>query len=594
MRRIPAVIMSAILVTACLLLIGMQAGSPLLYSPRSDAGGADHTNPAALDRVTRDRAAQVLPLVSDLLDSPGSLVLNIKGRDFEYAARDLQEYRQLSRNLDSLVINLDMTEGELNEFRRANQQNLAILTELFNGTGRWDELQTLEIRYRDSGDSQMLTSIIYEGESLRRRIQDLYRDYLEQDRIMIETGEKFDLDTTAYTRSITDFREIVSQIDQEQDARMVTSLPSATPGERQYTLTIGIKDARVSYMDSVVIDGLLWVHEKAKREEVDLFIDSARVGTIPTNPDGSFSYSRLIEHDRGGTHTVFAVYSGYVFSEIRTFFVETQETMLDLETPVLERGRVAFQGHLLAGPTPVADAPIEILAGGKRAGTTTTGKDGGFYTLVKLSPGNHNVKAFFPGDTFPLAPAESMTFEVLVPETPHAIEGEDSLLFTPLHAVVLAVSLCVSCLVAFFYLRRKRPAFPPPVPVFHLPGEGVDGSQRGTEVPNTADEGTVAVSPALVSARESGEAHPNRELSSLFTALRKSVSRHLAFMYPLSLTPRELCLMCQKLPFREEVCRFTRGYEQARYSGVAVSEDEQDAIVHSATTAIKGLEGINY
>jgi hypothetical protein len=583
---------SAILVLACLVLIGMQAWSPLLYSPRSDARAEDHTNPAALDRVTGDRAAQVLPLVSDLLNSPGSLVLNIKGRDFEYAARDLQEYREISRNLDSLIINLEMTESELDEFRRANQQNLQILTELFNGTERWEELQTLEIRYRDTGDSQMLTSITYEGEALRRRIQDLYRDYLDQDQVMLETADKFALDTKDYRQSVTDFREIVQQVDQNQEERMDALQVPAPPGERPYKLTLLIENGRVSYRENVAMQGLLWVHEKGRADEVDLFIDSHKVGTIVTGPDGSFRYDHLVERDRAGTHTVFAVYSGSVFSEIRTFLVETESTSLDLEFPSLQGGHALFTGLLRAGTTPVQNAHIEILAEGKRAATTFTGTDGHFSVELKLSPGTHRAKALFSGETYPLAPSESVTYEISIPDPSLQLQSETGLLANPLHAGILAVSVCASCLIAFFYLRRRRPGYIPPAPVFHLPGGGAEeGAGEKEEGGSAADLVPSLGDLPIPDSGEAGDADTRGELYPLFSTLRMAVSRHLAFFHPLSLTPRELCTMCRGLPIRSAVCRFTEGYEKARYAGGAVSEGDRELMVQSYSSAIENLEG---
>ncbi|HOT03359.1 MAG TPA: hypothetical protein PK069_04195 [Methanolinea sp.] len=594
MRRIPALLASGILILACLLLIGLQAGSPLLYSPLSDPGGGDHANPAAFERVRGDRAAQLLPLISDLLDSPGSLVLNIRSGDFEYAARDLQEYRQVSRNLDSLVINLDMTEGEITEFRKANQQNLAILTELFNGTGRWNELQTLEIRYRDSGDSQMLTTITYEGEALRRRIQDLYRDYLEQDQVMRGTGEKFGLDTTGYAQSVVDFREIVSRIDRDQHEKMTTLQTTVTPGTRPYRLTLGIERQRVSYLDTVNLEGLLWEHRKDHPDEVDLFIDSRKVASIPTKPDGSFSYSHLVEHDRAGTHTVFAAYSGSVFSEIRTFFVETSGTSLELNPPSLHDRRVGFEGVLLAGSTPVRFAPIEILAEGKRAGMAHTGEDGTFSADVKLSPGNHKVNAFFSADTFPLIFSESATFEIFVPEPSPGIAGEDGLLANPLYAAILAASLCASGVGAFLYLRRQRPEIPLPSPVFHLPGENAAKDSDDEDLRLSDDGGPVAGVVPSAGETYAGDTELVGDLSCLFSALRLAVGRRLTLLYPLSLTPRELCAMCRELPIRAAVCRFAKSYERAQYSGVSVPDNERDMIAGAARSAMEGLGGIDH
>jgi len=208
MRRKAVLAAGVALGILCLVLIGMQAGSPLLYSPESDAYARDHVNPLALQTVTGDRSSRVAPLIADIINTPGSLVFNIKLKDFASASQDLQEYRNSLKNLDTLVINLDMTESELAEFKRAGQENSRILAELLNGTERWDELQTLEVRFQESGDTEMMTSITYEGETLKRKMQDLYRDYLEQDDVILSTGERLAIDTAGYDRSTVDFREI--------------------------------------------------------------------------------------------------------------------------------------------------------------------------------------------------------------------------------------------------------------------------------------------------------------------------------------------------------------------------------------------------
>jgi len=296
MRRLPALLASSALIITCLVLIAMQSGSPLLYSPRSDAFADDHVNTAALPRVTGDRSAQVLPLIEDLLNSPGSLVLTIKANDYEGVARELEEYRQVSRNLDRLVINLDMTESELAEFRKANQENLHILTELSNGTHRWEELKTLEIRYRESGDSQMLTSITYEGESLQRKIEDLYRDYLDQEDVMIRTGEKFNADTSTYLQSERDFREVVSQVETGQEERVSAAGNGTATGGMESRLTIDIIDREVSYSEFVQVQGEIFTSHEIRPEEVDLFIDSQKAGSMHMGNNLTLSFKHVVEH----------------------------------------------------------------------------------------------------------------------------------------------------------------------------------------------------------------------------------------------------------------------------------------------------------
>jgi len=306
MRRKAVLAAGVALGILCLVLAGMQAGSPLLYSPASDARARDHVNPFALRTAAQDKSSRIVPLVADIIQTPGSLVLNIKLKDFASASQDLQEYRNSLKNLDTLVINLDMTESELAEFKRAGQENYRILAELLNGTERWDELQTLEVRFQESGDTGMMTSIKYEGETLKRKMQDLYREYLEQDDVILSTGEKFEIDTAGYEGSTVDFREIVNGISREQEKKNVE-----IAGPDILTISLVVSPGRVSYGDTVRMEGRLEDAAGGSPGEVVLFVDSAKKVTLSPGPDGYFSYGHLVERDRAGTHTVFAVCDGH-------------------------------------------------------------------------------------------------------------------------------------------------------------------------------------------------------------------------------------------------------------------------------------------
>lgn len=593
MRRLPALLASSALIIICLLLIAMQSGSPLLYSPRSDAFADDHVNTAALPRVTGDRSAQVLPLIEDLLNSPGSLVLTIKANDYEGVARELEEYRQVSRNLDRLVINLDMTESELAEFRKANQENLHILTELSNGTQRWEELKTLEIRYSESGDSQMLTSITYEGESLQRKIEDLYREYLDQEDVMIRTGEKFNADTSAYLQSEHDFREIVSQVETGQEERVSAAGNGTATGGMESRLTIDIIDREVSYSEFVQVQGEILTSPEIRPEEVDLFIDSQKAGSMHTGNNGTLSFEHVVEHERAGTHTVFAVYSGSLFSDIRTFLVKTDPTMLVMEPPSPERGKVVMKGTLRTDKTPVKNAPVVILSDGKIVSTVSTSQEGSFRVAVKIPPGDHTVKALFEADSYPLYPSESEEFKISIPE-PTTAAGEDlGILANPVHIGILAASICASCIGAFFYLRHRRPGSIPPAPVFHLPEIRPSDEEISEENPPS---GAPIEEPDRISsdAIGPGRIEPGRDLTRLFSTLRLAASRKLAFLHPGSLTPRELCAKCCDLAIGNAICRFTRGYEQAVYGGRGVTEENREMLLDSYNAAMENLEGVDH
>jgi hypothetical protein len=568
----------------CLAIAGMHAFSPLLYSPASDSRAPDHVNPLALKPVTSGRSARIIPLVADVINTPGSLVLNIKSRDFASASRDLQEYRDSLRNLDTLVIQLDLEEGEFAEFSRAGRQNAQILAELLNGTERWDDLQALEVRFRESGDTTMETSIRYEGETLRRKLQDLYRDYLEQDNVILSTGEKFELDTSGHRAGITGFREIVSSITAGEDEKAPIVAGPADPA-----VLFSITPDRASFGDTVRMEGRIKAAGGNTTGDIAIFIDSEKNVVLWTGPDGSFSHSYSIGRIRAGTHTAFAVWKGTLFSSIESFSVEAVPSSLQLLPPRVTGNRVLFQGTLSAGLRPVAGATIEIRADGKRVATAQTKDDGSFSTEARLEPGTHGVRAEFQGEGFPLLRSESETHEVIVPVPPPPGISREGFSIDPLSLVVVIGFLCLSGGAALYYLRRRKPVILPPRTPAPVPGI----TDAGTPVPGGEQ---VSPPPALEEIQPghglSLQAGDIRDVSwpELFRRLRLAVSKVSSLRYPQSLTPREICASCRDPRIREFVCRFTSGYEKVMYAGGKLPREEEDRMVQ-AYQAVLGILG---
>ncbi|MDH7510336.1 MAG: hypothetical protein QHH04_04765 [Methanolinea sp.] len=569
----------------CLAIAGMHAFSPLLYSPASDSRATDHVNPMALKHVTSERSARIIPLVADIIGTPGSLVLNIRSKDFASASRDLQEYRDSLRNLDTLVIQLDLDESEIAGFRRAGRENAQILAELLNGTERWDDLKALEVRFRESGDTAMETSIRYEGETLKRKIQDLYREYLEQDDIILSTGDKFELDTSGHRKSITEFREIVNSITAGEEEKEGTL---AGPGEIPVLLTVA--PDRAFYGDIVRMDGQVKAAGSNNAGEIAIFIDSARNITLRTGPDGSFSHSYRVERVRAGTHTVFAVYEGSLFSPIESFTVEAVPSVLQLEPPRVQNGKVLCQGTLFAGSQPVKGAPVGIRADGKQVATAQTKDDGSFSAEIRLNPATYSVRAEFQGEDFPLLPSGSESYEVLVPVPPPAGSDEKGFFIDPLSLVVVSGFLCLSGAGALYYLRRRKPVI--------LPARNLPASPEITDAPAPVPGGEQVSPPALPAEMQPEPGltlHPGdmRDVSwpELFRRLRIAVSKVASLRYPQSLTPREVCASCRDTRIREFVCRFTSGYEKVMYAGGGLPREEEDRMMEAYRAVLRILGG---
>jgi Chromosome segregation ATPases len=361
MKRIRSLAAVAVLSIVILFLIASHAGTPVLYNPESDAVTPYHTNPAALEKVSGDNAERLLPIMSDLLNTPGTLVLNLKYNDLDLASKDLAKYRELTRSIDNLVINLDMSGTEVEQFQKMNQKNLQILSELFNETSRFEELRTLEIRYKDENDPAILTSITYEGQSLRNRVRQLYNEYQLQEEPLVEVSSDFELNTTHYEESQTDFAEIVRTVEQVQTQRTneLQSLPGSASNHG--TLGISVTPSEGIYNTVLMISGL-YSGADTGHTQVEIFIDSEKEAEIITDLNGYYQYSYTLRDMPEGLHTLFAVAETSVYSDITGFNVKPLDTKLTLLPPERSGGKYICSGSFTGvSGEPLTNTALQVV-----------------------------------------------------------------------------------------------------------------------------------------------------------------------------------------------------------------------------------------
>ncbi len=591
MRRSLAIFLVLLLLVPCLVLIAMEAASPLLYSKNSSPPTPDQVNPASLEPLTGGKPQQILPLMNDLLDAPGTLILDLRSGDFEEAGRDLREMHDLTQSLDSLVINLDMTEGELAEFRRANQKNLQILTDLFNGTERWDELRSLEVRFRDSDDPRALTSITYEGEALRQRIRELYQEYQEESGILLPASEKFELDTAQYEASQAEFGEIVRELNDEQETRIQNLQTRTTPVEPPFRLTLEMDRKFAFYMSTITFQGAL-SGEPPGSPRIDLFIDTEKVASVPAAGGGNYRYTYLVERLPSGTHTVFAVYADSAYSGIQTFRIEEMPSDLSLDPPELGDGSVILSGRLMAGTLPVRDAEVEILSEGRRTSLATTDEQGRFRIQVRLAPGPHRIQAFFDHGSFPLSSAWSGAYPITVPGPSPFTSPEPGFPLDLPQLLSTGAVLGCAFLAAVAYLRyrragaRSRKGIPGPVA-----SGSHDLSVSPDFVPPPATDPGAEGEAVLSRYLEIAETDLREAAFTLYSYLRRALASRLALPHPSSLTPRELCSRAEKMPFSSRLCVFLRKYEEVRYGEARQKSEDAGELADSFYSLLKDTGG---
>ncbi|MBP1928071.1 hypothetical protein J2741_000618 [Methanolinea mesophila] len=582
-RALAGIVVISVLTAFALVFVGMHAASPLLYNPSFDGSTPSHTNPAGLDKTGNNEAERLLPLMSDLLDSPGTVMVNIRYGDLDLAQRDFEEFSEMARSLDTLVVNLEMSESEIEEFRRMNRKNLEIMNELLNSTSRLDELRTLEVRFRDSNDPQAMTSITYEGEALRKKVRGLLTDYESQREPMTRTGEDLELDTTEYQESHQIFEEIVRSIEEEQDTRS-RDLP--VPVDDPYRITLRTSPPVVFYHDTLVISGFL-SGPQTTGVEIAIFIDSRQEASVFTDSSGMFFHRVYIDSMSAGGHTVFVTFRDSTFSDIHSFTVETLPTTLTLASPSPGKGGYSAYGVLSAPDRPVTGAGVSILVDGKVTRKVVTGNDGSYQAVIPLAAGEHDIKAVFTPLGLPLGPSESGSRHIVVrPEdAPVTIPGLYSILFG---AIVIAASSGG----AYYYLRRR-----PGIPYRSLPGEFPPGEITVSPLPGTpgAAPETSAV-PFAIRADETLEYYRREENSReaarlLFLFLRTEITARLGLRHERSITAREMVKSSEGRAFFSPLRIFTQIYEKVRYDRAIAGQDEKDRIgaAFSATAGV--LEG---
>jgi hypothetical protein len=589
MRRYIPWTLALALSAGIIFLVLLQSASPLLYSAEYDAFTKRHVNPAVLKPIGQDSADRLLPLMSDLLDTPGTVIVNLEYGDVDIARQDLEEFRQLSQSLDSLVINLDMSSSEVGDFRRMNQKNLLILSELVESTARLEELNTLEIRFRDARDPASLTSITYEGESLRNQVSQLYTEYRSQEEPLVSVSEKLEIDTTGYEESQDHFEQIVKKIGDEQERRVFTLQTQIQPEISPFQLTMSLAPEQGEFHETIQMRGNLVGGEVADRE-IEVLVDTRKAASVFTDPDGHWEYQFLIDTISPGPHTAFAVYSGSTFSDIVSFEVILAETYLTLDEPEVSEGGLSCSGWLFSDTGPVDGVPVDLMVDGRRSTSQLTDEQGAFKAGIRPGPGEHQVWALFSNPEIPLSESQSRVYSVTIPpprlQEPGFLDSWENVLALILGVLVLAGAI----IGAYAYIRRSRPHMPAFLRRPHTAGGDLPDTiatpdapvrERGEDLHETpGDDIFLAYSKAA-------DSNIREAVHILFSSVRDEIAGMLPLKNPRSCTPREICRRCSNLPLFADLSAFVRLYESVRY-GVRIPDEKERQSFIDLARAIHG------
>lgn len=314
----------AIIIVTGLAILAFTHTGPLLYtlSP-GHFPSSYHVNTNAYKAQELNSTTDVLPLMQDLLDYSGPIVLNIRAGDVEGARRDLEAYAKTQRSFNNLVVKLDMSESEIEEFSKSQKNQDMILSELLNSSIALDQLASLEVQYRSENNPAMLSTIRLQGDALRAKINALADEYQEEAETSVAIGKNTGLDTSSEEESARDVREYAWEVSTVRQQQV------DVPIRRSSQLSLLVYPDTGRYGDTVRCFGYYFSQygyriASTPDKPVTLYLDETAIGTVTTDETGSYTLEFPLNRVEAGEHLLHAE-SGTTQSLLRIFPWDTSE-----------------------------------------------------------------------------------------------------------------------------------------------------------------------------------------------------------------------------------------------------------------------------
>jgi hypothetical protein len=559
---------------AIILICGSMITSPILYSAENASSTAHHADPSLISRTAENRAGSVVPAMDNLIESTGTIVLNIKNKDFKAAQTDLESYMAASRSFNSLIVNLDLSESEIGEFVDINRENIESLSTLFEESKRFEEISSLEVVYRDEENPEALYSVAYEGEALRMKMEEAYQRYAAQQSSLQSVSSRYGLSTASYNQSVTEFAAVVGETEAAQESRL-----DAIPKNDVFPLILGIEPTTATFGDRILIAGTLY---RSPGQEVGISIDSRLWGTAVTDINGRYAAYYPVTAIGTGKHLIYTS-RGSRYSDVIEFTIVPAPAALTLEATQGDYGageNVLFTGTLSSLDRPVSNALVSIVPDEGAAIQVLTDEKGVYSCTGLLDPGIREVKAVVSGESLPFAYTASSPVTV---DVPHAWMGFASLVMKG--AVILVLGLGLEFMVRSIREQRsKRRATPisrHEIPVLRQP------ALPPAPIAEPLSPAEVARQYAL----HVGNGDYREAIRTLYLALAGRIGRKAEIRNYIAWTPREILGATSGASEAKNLAEFIGKYEHSHYGTTETSHGQAEALLRwygSVTEAMGG------
>jgi hypothetical protein len=583
------------------LFIGFNFSSPELYAPANHSSSPYHLNPRYSEVTSWQSSQDIMDIMSSLMDDTGAVVVKIREKDFETAEG---EYRRLvgqGHNFENIVVDLELSETEMGEFSRYNQRNQELIRRLLDDSKRFEQLKTLEIRYRDEKNPSALYSVTYEGEGLKTQIQEVTRQYDQQAPAFTMLGKQFSLNTTGYLQSVSEVESLAQEAGATQETRKAeadtlkrTSPVAAMPASVD-SVSLEVQPDSATFGDTLYLTAQLNGRFPGD-QTVDVYLDSTRWASGRSDAAGRFLYDLRVERVRAERHVIYAAHEG-VYSPVVNVTIVPTDAALTLSVRQEVERNVSVSGTLTAAGLPVAGAEVDILLDNIRVMNTLTGGDGVYRAYLPLQAGTYTFQTAAADSTFPLQAAESPPVTMTVAGR----VGAQSVITTIMIYATFLILFSMGAVVyyqhgrggeapyrfknpfAFLKLPRRKdtPAGTPPEPVSAAPpppekaspAPAVEEKEAGGE-PDRSRDWVLAQYRQLMIGGDFQNA-----VQGLYLFLRDQLARKYRIRDHRSFTPRELWRLTNNKPCFGDFTKFIHLYETIRYGGVVPSTEETESLV---------------
>jgi hypothetical protein len=590
MNRVYTVLAGLAGITALLFLVAIAA-HPVLYLPPGLSSTEFHKDPGTRITLPASTGDDIRGLMGDIMDTTGAITVSVKVKDIGTATRDLEKLEEVTRQFESVVVKLDLSESDLGSFQRLNRENIRTLAGIINDTGRFEQLKKLEVTYRDNEDPAIMTTLSYEGTSLSSRIRNAYEQYEGREPDITRIGQEMGVPTSPYREGTGNLQEFAQETEgmsrgwnEERERVSGTRTEALVKGDTGFTFSV-VPDSG-GYGDTLLFKGGIRGGVITDKE-VRVFLDGSPVSSARTDGSGIFSSAFRIEHISQGNHTAYAQEASS-YSPVVTLTIRDGPGRLTLSCERRGESGAACRGDLSSASTPVRSAPVTVLVDSVPVTTAVTGDNGGYEAFLNLPPGTHSLTATFDASGFPLRPATSSPVSLSIPGS--AATGTGAGAEQPSYPVQAAIFL-VFCAVATLLILRL--------------GKNRSGVR---ESPPGSEEGPVdrlRVFQETSSPPGGGEQDPGQLVSEFLSSAPEQVGtvayklfrrlRELAgdagTPVPGGITARELAGIFSDSPAGPFINEFVRKYERVRYAGRIPAEGERRDMAEAFSETFHRFKG---